>query len=106
MARQRDRARITTWFQQSILPDTVIEESSIYEDRQVSQMTFIYEKISIADVSFPIFLPILSLLIIIIVPSDGLLIASVRKLNTGTRSLQTFPSSRFLAHGWIPCETD
>ncbi|KAL0253653.1 hypothetical protein I308_101028 [Cryptococcus tetragattii IND107] len=45
----RDRARITTWFQQSILPDTVIEESSIYEDRQVSQMTFIYEKISIAD---------------------------------------------------------
>ncbi|KGB75388.2 hypothetical protein CNBG_1226 [Cryptococcus deuterogattii R265] len=45
----RDHARITTWFQQSILPDTVIEESSIYEDRALSQMTFIYDRIAIAD---------------------------------------------------------
>lgn len=52
MAPQRDHARITTWFQQSILPDTVIEESSIYEDRALSQMTFIYDRIAIADVSF------------------------------------------------------
>lgn len=45
----RDRARINTWFQQSVLPDAAIEGSSIFEDRTVSQMTFIYDRIAIAD---------------------------------------------------------
>ncbi|WVQ85997.1 hypothetical protein IAT38_008165 [Cryptococcus sp. DSM 104549] len=45
----RDRARITPWFQQSVMPDTLIEETSIFEDRQKTEMTFVFDKITIAD---------------------------------------------------------
>ncbi|OWT37899.1 hypothetical protein C362_04923 [Cryptococcus neoformans Bt1] len=45
----RDPARITTWFQQSVLPDVAIEDNPIFTDRTVSQMTFIYDRIVIAD---------------------------------------------------------
>ncbi|WWD20513.1 hypothetical protein CI109_104989 [Kwoniella shandongensis] len=45
----RDNARITTWFQQSVLPETLVEESTIWEDREKSQMTFLFDKIAIAD---------------------------------------------------------
>ncbi|WVR08387.1 hypothetical protein IAU60_005442 [Kwoniella sp. DSM 27419] len=45
----RDRAGITTWFQQAVLPETTIEEVTVYEDRKKSGMTFIFDKIAIAD---------------------------------------------------------
>ncbi|KAK8850331.1 hypothetical protein IAR55_004248 [Kwoniella newhampshirensis] len=45
----RDKARITTWFQQAVLPETRVEDTSIFEDREKSQMTFLFDKIAIAD---------------------------------------------------------
>ncbi|WVR06959.1 hypothetical protein IAU60_003995 [Kwoniella sp. DSM 27419] len=45
----RDHARITPWFQQSVMPNTAIEESPIWEDRQKSGMTFLFDKITISD---------------------------------------------------------
>ncbi|ODN99354.1 hypothetical protein L198_03196 [Cryptococcus wingfieldii CBS 7118] len=43
------RLCITTWFQQTVMPDTVVEEPSIFEDRVRSGMTFLFDKITIAD---------------------------------------------------------
>ncbi|WRT66462.1 uncharacterized protein IL334_003421 [Kwoniella shivajii] len=45
----RDRAALTPWFQQSVMPYTAIEESPIWEDRQKSGMTFLFDKITITD---------------------------------------------------------
>ncbi|OCF60709.1 hypothetical protein L486_00347 [Kwoniella mangroviensis CBS 10435] len=45
----RDRAALTPWFQQSVMPNTAIEESPIWEDRAKSGMTFIFDKITITD---------------------------------------------------------
>ncbi|WVW83994.1 hypothetical protein I302_106019 [Kwoniella bestiolae CBS 10118] len=45
----RDRAALTPWFQQSVMPNTAIEESPIWEDRAKSGMTFIFDKIAITD---------------------------------------------------------
>ncbi|WWC72364.1 uncharacterized protein I206_106326 [Kwoniella pini CBS 10737] len=45
----RDRAGITTWFQQAVLPEAEIEEATIYEDRKKSGVTFLFDKIAIAD---------------------------------------------------------
>ncbi|OCF33050.1 hypothetical protein I316_05388 [Kwoniella heveanensis BCC8398] len=45
----RDRAGLTTWFQQSVMPNTAVEESPIWEDRIKSGMTFLYDKITISD---------------------------------------------------------
>ncbi|WWD08538.1 hypothetical protein V865_006650 [Kwoniella europaea PYCC6329] len=45
----RDHAGITTWFQQAVLPEAEIEEATIYEDRRKSGVTFLFDKIAIAD---------------------------------------------------------
>nr|XP_031863347.1 uncharacterized protein CI109_001222 [Kwoniella shandongensis]KAA5530419.1 hypothetical protein CI109_001222 [Kwoniella shandongensis] len=45
----RDRAGLTAWFQQSVMPNTAIEESPIWEDRANSGMTFLFDKITITD---------------------------------------------------------
>ncbi|RSH87846.1 uncharacterized protein EHS24_000364 [Apiotrichum porosum] len=48
-AEWRDRARITPWFQRTIMAETVIEEHPDWEDRKLSGVTFVYDKIGIAD---------------------------------------------------------
>ncbi|WWC92045.1 uncharacterized protein L201_006999 [Kwoniella dendrophila CBS 6074] len=45
----RDHAGITTWFQQAVLPEAEIEETTIFEDRRKSGVTFLFDKIAIAD---------------------------------------------------------
>ncbi|OCF41270.1 hypothetical protein I317_04928 [Kwoniella heveanensis CBS 569] len=45
----RDHAGITTWFQQAVLAETIVEEVTVYEDRKKSGMTFLFDKIAIAD---------------------------------------------------------
>ncbi|KAK8864481.1 hypothetical protein IAR55_001731 [Kwoniella newhampshirensis] len=45
----RDRAGLTAWFQQSVMPNTAVEESPIWEDREKSGMTFLFDKITITD---------------------------------------------------------
>ncbi|WVQ80732.1 hypothetical protein IAT38_002837 [Cryptococcus sp. DSM 104549] len=45
----RDRAGLTPWFQQSVMPNTAIEEASVWEDRAKSGMIFVYDKITISD---------------------------------------------------------
>ncbi|ORY35904.1 hypothetical protein BCR39DRAFT_512961 [Naematelia encephala] len=45
----KDWVSLTAWFQQAVLPDTLIEEQSIFEDRKVGGMTFLFDKISIVD---------------------------------------------------------
>ncbi|WWC89225.1 uncharacterized protein L201_004143 [Kwoniella dendrophila CBS 6074] len=45
----RDRAALTSWFQQSVMPNTAVEESPIWEDRMKSGMTFLFDKITISD---------------------------------------------------------
>ncbi|GFZ43816.1 hypothetical protein JCM24511_01536 [Saitozyma sp. JCM 24511] len=45
----RDHAGLTSWFQQSVMPNTAIEEASIWEDRAKSGMTFLFDKITITD---------------------------------------------------------
>ncbi|WWC70090.1 uncharacterized protein I206_104037 [Kwoniella pini CBS 10737] len=45
----RDRAGLTSWFQQSVMPNTAIEDASLWEDRAKSGMTFLFDKITITD---------------------------------------------------------
>ncbi|WRT70473.1 uncharacterized protein IL334_007471 [Kwoniella shivajii] len=45
----RDRPGITTWFQQAVLPEAEIEEANIFEDRRKSGVTYLFDKIAIAD---------------------------------------------------------
>lgn len=42
---------LTSWFQQSVMPRTAIEEATIWNDRAKSGMTFVFEKLVIVDVS-------------------------------------------------------
>jgi len=45
----RDRAGLTTWFQQSIMPSTAIEDKLIWDDRARSGTTFLFDKIVLID---------------------------------------------------------
>ncbi|KAK4690019.1 hypothetical protein P7C73_g82, partial [Tremellales sp. Uapishka_1] len=45
----RDAAGLTTWFQQSVMPNTAVEESTIWNDRAKSGTTFLFDKLTITD---------------------------------------------------------
>ncbi|KAK4687906.1 hypothetical protein P7C73_g2203, partial [Tremellales sp. Uapishka_1] len=45
----RDHAGLTSWFQQNVLPETAIEEQTIWEDRAKSRTTYLFDSITIVD---------------------------------------------------------
>ncbi|ORY35905.1 hypothetical protein BCR39DRAFT_512977 [Naematelia encephala] len=45
----RDKAGLTTWFQQSVMPNTIIEDAPVWKDRKASQTTFVFDRLVIVD---------------------------------------------------------
>lgn len=48
---QRDHAKLTSWFISTIMPDSHVESRMVWQDRAESQTTFVFDRITITDVS-------------------------------------------------------
>jgi len=48
---QRDRAGLSTWFMNNIMPDTAVEDQFVWADRRTSGSVFLFDRLVIVDVS-------------------------------------------------------